>query len=250
MASVYDDLVSSQLIERMHKIDLESDTRLDHQNGSGLPRASLRIQDESESGEKWQKHVNAFWKNCGDLEFLESPVVSNIPQTSNSLRLAEPGEPGPFARSNRFEILQTETTADVEDMNTLEEDEYDESDGESFEILPENSWMTADFSDVPDSNVDPEAVKVKVPPPIMETTLTMLVGFFFAVLEVDGIPTVHFGNWTLEALLDEGGVWDPSRPERRRLHAFWIEQARTEMQRNQQDEFDRLRERHAIEVQE
>jgi hypothetical protein len=111
MASVCDDLVSSQLIERMHKIDLESDTRLNHQNGSGLPRASLKIQDESKSGEMWQKqgrrgHVNAFRKNCGDLEFLESPVFSNIPQTSNSLRLAEPGEPGPSARSNRVEILQ------------------------------------------------------------------------------------------------------------------------------------------------
>jgi hypothetical protein len=78
------------------------------------------------------------------------------------------------------------TTAEVEDVDTLEEDEYDESDEESFEILPENSWMTADFSDnnIPESNIDPEAVKVKVPPPIMET--------------------------------EAPKVWDPSRPERRR----------------------------------
>ena len=65
-----------------------------------------------------------------------------------------------------------------------------------------------------------------------------------------GIPRVPFGNRTVEALLDEGEIWDLSRTERQRLHAFWIEQARTEMQRNQQDEFDRLRQRHADKVQE
>jgi hypothetical protein len=282
----------SQLMERMHKIDLESDSsEIDKYLGLVYPGFHVSMvdppvwigvakglsQDDSEFGEKWQKQgrggqvitvdnsIYAFWKNCGDLEFLETitnPVVSHIPPSHSH---ATPGEPGPTAPSNRFEILQTETTADTEDTDTLEEDEYDESDEESFEMLPEKSWMTADFSYTPDSNVDPEAEKAKAPAPPPEPSLPSLpiaeteapyaayvndaVGFFAALGE-DGIPTAPFGNRTLEALLDEGGVWDLSRSERQRLHAFWIEQARTETQRNQQDEFDRLRQRHADRVQE
>ena len=281
----------SQLIERMHKIDLESDSSEivkylglfypEHYVFMSEPPVWISVakslyQDDPESGEKWHKQgrkgqvitldtsIYAFWKNCGDLEFLETitnPVVSRIPQTNNPH--AEPGE-RPSARPNRFEILQTETSA-AEDMYTLEEDEDDESDEASFQLLPEKSWMTADFSDTPDSSVDPEAEKAKPPAslpdpstpslPISETEapyaayVNDAVGFF-AALEVDGVPKVPFGDRTLEALLDEGGVWDLSRPERQTLHAFWIEQARIEMQHNQQDEFDRLRERHATKVQE
>ena len=282
----------TKLIERMHKIDLESDSsEIDKYLGLVYPEfhvffidppawigvAKNLSQDDSESGGKWQKKgrkgkvitedtsIYAFWKNCGDLDFLETitnPVVSNIPQTSNSH--TEPGEPGPSASSNRFVILEAETTADAEDTDTLEEED-DESDEESFELLPEKSWMTADFSHTPNSNVVPEAENAKAPapppepslpsPPIVETEAPYAdyvndpVGLFVALGEV-GIPRVPFGNRTVEALLDEGEVWDLSRPERQRLHAFWIEQARTEMQRNQQDEFDRLRQRHADKVQE
>ncbi|KAI9460073.1 hypothetical protein HD554DRAFT_1598622 [Boletus coccyginus] len=284
----------SSLIERMHKIDLESDSSEivkylelyypeQHAMMSDPPPwigvAKSLSQDDSESGEKWQtkgprgkviaedSSLYAFWKNCGDLGFLETitnPTVSHAPQTSTSP--TEPGEPGPSSRSNRFELLKTETMADVGDTETSEEDDDDESDEEMVEILPEKSWMTAVFSDMPpDSNVDTEAEKASAPaslpepstqsPPITEMEapyaayVNDAVGFFAALGEA-GVPTVPFGNRTLDALVDEGGVWDLSRHERQTLHELWIEEARMAMQKNQQDEYDRLRKRHATEIQE
>ena len=99
-------------------------------------------------------------------------------------------------------------------MDTVEDDEDEESDEESFQLLPEKSWMTAYFSDTLDSSVDPEAEKAKpsdsLPDPstpslpIAETEAPYTVYVsdavgFFAALEVDGVPTVPFGDRTLEA---------------------------------------------------
>ncbi|KAI9456882.1 hypothetical protein HD554DRAFT_1839076 [Boletus coccyginus] len=285
----------SNLIERMHKVNLESDSSEivkylevyypEHHAMMSDPPPWIGVakslsEDGSESEDKWQTQgprghvieedtsIYAFWKNSGDLGFLETitnPTVSQVPQNSSSLD--ELGGPGPSTtRSNRFELLETETRAGARDMDTWEEDKDEESDDESFEILPEKSWMTTAFSDTPpDSNVDTEAGKARVPaslpeqstqsPPITEMEapyaayVNDAVGFFAALGE-DGVPTIPGGNRTLEELLVEGGVWNLSQHERQTLHEFWIEEARTAMQKNQQDEYDRLRKRHAEKVQE
>lgn len=277
----------SKLIDRMQKIDLESDSseivkylslfHPEHHASMHEPPQWIEVsrtlsQDDSESGVKWQKQgrrgqvtaedtsIYAFWKNCGDLGFLDTvmnPVV--VPQASSSY--PEPAVPGP-SRSNRFELL-TEAAADVEDMGALEEAEYDESDEESDEIQPEKSWMKVGFADTPDSETEAEKAKAPTPapgpsspsPPVAEAetpypSYVNDAAGFFAALGEDDIPTVPFGHRTVEALLDEGEVWDMSYHERKILHAFWMEEARTQMQLNQQDEFDRLREKHAAKVQE
>ncbi|KAF8128159.1 hypothetical protein EV363DRAFT_1585143 [Boletus edulis] len=269
----------SKLIDRMSKIDLESDSSEiikylelfhpeHHASMSDVPPwievAKDLSQDDTESGEKWKRQgrkgkvvtedtsVYAFWKNCGDLDFLETihhPVV--LPHSN---LLAEAGELGP-SRSNRFEILQTEATADAEDT---EEDESDESDEEGLDTSPEKIWMTAEFSDTPDkaepakepaSLPEPSSPPIAEPEPPYPSYVNDAAGFFAALGE-DGVPAVPFDNRALEMLLEEPEVWEMSQLERQTLHAFWIEEARVHMQQNQQDEFDRLRKKHADKVRE
>lgn len=279
----------SHLIDRVRKLDLESDSseivqylsllHPEHYVSISEPPAWIGIaksfsHNDSESGEQWKiqgrkgqvtvedNSLYAFWKNSGELDFLQmvtSPVVPSVPQTSNSL--AELGQAS--SRSNPYEVLSTETTADAEDTDTVEGDEQDKSDEGSSEVRPEKSWMTANFSDPPDASVDLETEKAPAalpepsapPPPVTETTapypayVNDPVGFFVALGE-DGIPTVPLNKRTLDALLEDGKVWSMSRQERQILHTFWIEQARMEMQKDQQDEFDRLGKEHAAKVQE
>ena len=285
----------SHLIEAMQKIDLESDSseiikylqsfHPEHHVSMSDPPAWIGVakslsENDSESEGKWQKQgrkgkvitedtsAYAFWKNCGDLDFLEtitSPVAPLAPQFSHSLVEPASSEPGPSAHPNRFEALQTEAAADDEDELSSEKDD-DETNEESSEIPPEKKlWMNAPFLDTPDTNSGPEAEKAKTPashpappsfsPPVAEEQppysayVNDAVGFFDALGE-DYVPTVPFGRRTVEALLDEGEVWNMSQHERQKLHKFWIEEARTQMQQNQQDEFDRLRKKHAEKVQE
>lgn len=276
----------SNLIKRIHEIDLESDSSEiikylslfypEHHVSMSEPPSwisaakDLSHDDDSESGGKWQRQgrrgqvieedrsIYAFWKNCGDLDFLEmvaSPAVSHIRQTSNSL--ADPVDPG---SSNRFEILSTETTADAEDTDSLEEDEDDESDEDDFDMLPEKLWMTADFSGTPDSDVDSEKVEALATLPESSTLVLPITetkpeyvndsAGFFEALGADGIPTMPLSDRPLHELFNEGEVWNMSRDERQILHVFWIEQARAQIQQNQEDEFDRLRKKHAEKVQE
>ncbi|KAG8218137.1 hypothetical protein J3R82DRAFT_3674 [Butyriboletus roseoflavus] len=172
----------SQLMDRIYKIDLESDSSEiikylsvsypeHHVSIMSEPPAWINVakklsHDDSEFGEEWQVQGRkgrvvvqdtsfyAFWKRFGDLEFLDTvanPPVPDVPQTSNS-----PAEPGPSSRSNPYEVLRNETTADTD---ASEGDEQDESDEGDIEVQPEKRWMTAKFSDPPDASVDSEADK-------------------------------------------------------------------------------------------
>lgn len=225
---------------------------------------------DAESGARWQRlgrkglvidedtSIYAFWKNCGDLDFLEmiaSPVASNIEQTGPPP--AHP-DPGPF---NRFEHLLIEVTSDSEDTDSLgEKEEKDDDNEDDFEVLPEKLWMRVCFSTPPGSSADAAQVEASVPlpepsvpiPPIADTRPSYVsdsAGFFEALGE-DGIPTVPQGDRGLDQLLEEAEVWNMSRYERQTLHVYWIDQARAQMQQNQRDEFERLRKKHAEKVQE
>ena len=124
--------------------------------------------------------------------------------------------------------------------------------------------MTADFVDAPpESSADSERVQAPgsqpepsspEPSPVVEVEtrpsyVNDAAGFFEALGE-DGIPAVPLSDRALEELLEDGDVWNMSRYERQLLHEYWIEQARTQMQKNQQDEFERLRKMHGSKVQE
>ena len=86
----------------------------------------------------------AFWKNCGDLIFLEtitSLVVLPAPQISHSLIELASSEPAPSAHPNHFQALQTEAVADdedevYEDNKDNDNNEDDKTNEESSEIPP------------------------------------------------------------------------------------------------------------------
>lgn len=279
----------SQLIDRIHKLDLDSDsseiakylslTFPEHHASMSVPPPWINVakelsQDDAESGEQWKVQgrkgqvmvqdtsMYAFWKQSGDLAFLDmvaSPPVPTVPQKNN---LKSATELDPSSRANLYEVLSTENTADAETMDTSEEDEHDQDEGD-VDVPPEKSWMTARFSDPPDASVESEvgkapALQPEAPTPaapVVETEdpypayVNDPVGFFAALGEY-GVPMVPSHKRTLDVLLHVGDVWKMSRQERQTLHAFWIEGARTQMQKNQQDEFERLRKKHADKVQE
>ncbi|KAF8417740.1 AAA domain-containing protein [Boletus edulis BED1] len=122
-------------------------------------------------------------------------------------------------------------------------------------MSPEKVWMTAEFADTPDK-AEPAKAPTVLPepsfPPVAEPYPSYVndAAGFFTALGQDDVPAVPFGNRALETLLEEPEVWEMSQYERQTLHAFWIEEARMHMQRNQQDEFDRLRKKHADKVRE
>ena len=286
----------TKLIDRINKINLESDSSEivkylklfypEHYLFMTEPHQWVEAtkglsQNESKSGEKWQTQgrkgkavtkdtsMYAFWKNCGNLEFLDtviSPIVPHIPQSNNLNSLAEPGGPSPSNCPNHFVILEAESIANEDDEEDLGESKEEESHEESIEF-PEKLWMNADFMDKPGPNGGLQAEEVKaatlLPEPCESTSsdseakmaepypsyVNNAAGFFAALGE-DGVPAVHFCDWTLETLLDDVKVWEMSQCKQQKVHVFWVEETRTHVQKNQQDEFDRLRKKHAAKVQE
>ena len=273
----------TKLIKSIREIDFESDSSEirkyislaypEHHVFFSAPPSWINVakgllHDGDSEGGKWQKQgrrgqvleedtsLYAFWRDCGDFEFLAmitAQVISNARQEKSSV------EPGP---SNRFEFLTTEPTEDTEDTDSEDEDDAS-SDGDNLEMP---LWMTAGFSmdddesgDSPEvwmtpnsSNTSNSVVGSDEAEDVTETRPSYVhdtLGFFKALGE-DNVPVVPLGDRDLDALLDAGDVWAMSRYERQTLHAFWIEKAREEWQQNQQGEFERLRKKHAEKVQE
>ena len=285
----------TKLIDHMNKINLKSDSSEivkylelfypEHYLFMTKPcqwvEATKSLsQNESKYGEKWQTQghkgkaitedtsMYAFWKNCGDLEFLDtviSPIVPHVPQSNNLNSLTEPGGPGPSNHPNHFMILEAESIANEEDEEDLGESEEEESHKESIKF-PEKLWMNADFMDKPGPNSGLQAKEVKaatlLPKPSESTSSDSEVktvepypsyvndaAGFFAALGEDDVPAVCFRDRTLETLLDDVEVWEMSKCEWQKVHTFWVEEMRTPVQKNQQDKFDRLRKKHAAKVQ-
>ena len=155
---------------------------------------------------------------------------------------------------------------EIVNRNNLGESEEEESHEESIEF-PEKLWMNTDFTDKPGPNGGPQAEEVKAAtllPELSESTSSdseakMVEPYpsyvndaagFFATLGEDGVPVVCFCDRTLETLLDDVEIWEMSQCKQQKAHMFWVEETQTHVQKNQQDEFDRLRKKHAAKVQE
>jgi hypothetical protein len=275
----------TQLMNRILSADLESDSleivkylqtfHPEHHEFISHPPEWIRLtkqlfHDDSDDG--WQKQgrggrsmkqdmsIYAHWKNSGDLEFLEMSAsstssVSNV-RSSGSEHLAS-------SRVNTFEVLISETGARTPDTDSTGEHEGDESDDETplEGFKPEERWMIVPVVDTPNTDAkeprdlptqpatsESESESESAVDPI-SSYINDPAGFFVAVGE-DDVPSVPSGDRPLDELLDTGEVWAMSRRERKRLHGFWIEEARIQMHQNQLDEFERLRKMYAERVKE
>lgn len=166
------------------------------------------------AGKKGQKEaiddsMYAYWKNGHDLDFLEfrpDPVLDSQPTPADHL----PGD------NNKFNKLDSVTAG-------LDDDQPEATPGENVDSLtplpnpPQSSIQLSDLR-------NPEE--------------------FFIGYGYDGVPPVPSSDRDLEILLDSGELWSMARSERERLHAYWIEQVRSNLHHNQLLEFERLREKH------
>ncbi|KIJ68146.1 hypothetical protein HYDPIDRAFT_107807 [Hydnomerulius pinastri MD-312] len=226
---------------------------------------------QDESGGAWQRQgrkgrvieqdtsLYAYWKNSGDLEFLE------MLGTSAPLPLGDAWamEPPVSANFDSFEVLASGTMGNAE-ITDSEGDDEDSDDESSFEFLePGKRWMAVRVVDTPESDVgsakeerpaaplprpqqsEPASEQIAASPSYVNDPVGL-----FAALGEDDVPSVPSGDRPLDELLEQGDVWRMSRDERKRLHQFWIDQARIEMHQNQLDEFERLRKKHSEKAQE
>ncbi|KIJ04701.1 hypothetical protein PAXINDRAFT_141786, partial [Paxillus involutus ATCC 200175] len=273
----------TQLMSRILSADLESDSleivkylrtsHPEHHKFISHPPEWIRLTKQlfhDDSNDGWQKQgrggrsmkqdtsIYAHWKDSGDLEFLERSASSTFSfsdvRSSGTKRLAS-------SRVNPFEVLISETGARTSDTDSTGEHEGDESDDETplEGFKPEERWMTVPVVDTPntdakeprDSRAQPATSESEsvVDPITISSYVNDPAGFFVALGE-DDVPSVPSGDRPLDELLDIGEVWAMSRRERKRLHGFWIEEARIKMHQNQLDEFERLRKMYAERVKE
>ncbi|KIK93721.1 hypothetical protein PAXRUDRAFT_828683 [Paxillus rubicundulus Ve08.2h10] len=273
----------TQLMNRVLNADLESDSveivkylqtfHPEHHEFMSHPPEWIRLtrqllHDDPNDGWKTQGRggrsvkqdtsIYAYWKNSGDLEFLEMSASST---SSFSGVLGSGTKHLASSHVKFFEALISETSASTSDTDSIGEDEGDESDDETplKDLKPEERWMAVPVIETPDSDSDSDTKELHDPPtqPAMSEPAVDTISAYvddpaglFAALGEDGIPSVPSGDRPLDELLDIGEVWAMSRCERKRLHGFWIEQARIQMHQNQLDEFERLRKLYAERVEE
>ncbi|KAL4078405.1 hypothetical protein V8B97DRAFT_1937181 [Scleroderma yunnanense] len=193
----------------------------------------------------------AYWKTSGDLQFLStldtflSPTYTATAQVSST--------------ANHYQLLSSNAT----DIDTPESDgdSSDSDDSTIFEDLGvEELWMLVSDDEIEEVEEAPQNPTQPVSEPIIQDTspepissqenLVQDPAGFFRVLGEESIPVIPSRDRSLQDLLQDGEVWEMSTTERERLHRFWIEQARIQMSRNQLEEFENLRIKHADKIRE
>lgn len=148
----------------------------------------------------------SYWKNGRDLDFLEFGI-NDVASPNQVLSDNVPS-------ANSFSALEV---AD------------EESDDDEEQIAEEDNLRD-----------EPPPVQ-----PVVHLSDFQNPDEFFVGFGYDGVPQVPYTDRTLDILLEYGEIWEMSRSEREKLHAYWIEQVRSNLHHNQLHQFERLRERHA-----
>ena len=155
-----------------------------------------------------------YWRTCGDLDYLEfgQDPIPSLPPSQAHL-------PTTY-HSNMFENLEALEIdiADTESAPDSEVEAEDLSPSQSLESNKSQAFLLFDLR-------NPEE--------------------FFVGHGYDGVPSVPSLDRELDVLLASGELWSMARSERERLHAYWIEQVRSNLHYNHLHEFERLRERHS-----
>ena len=207
-------------------------------------------------GRRGKTHIQdtsyyAYWRDCGDLEFVGAVVDGSYAPWKTPEAVVE----------NRFNNLEVESLNDSEDDDDTDEESVGQhSDDESNHNGAEVSWMGVQF-DLPLASVVQDKISVAVEPlseesesSIDESEINAKLGpadfqdpeGFLAAIGCTRKPAVPTSDRPLEELIDHVvDVWTMSKSERRRLHAFWVKEARIELTQNQTGEFERLHALHA-----
>lgn len=177
--------------------------------------------DKKGKGTALDDSIYAYWRDAFDLDFLEvnqDPLV--LPQRPFSERslLHNDDDATPETPESSYASLPEN---DVDPTNTEIEAGWQSSDMRGEPVESSHAQTFPQLSDL--QNPDE----------------------FFMGYGYDGVPPIPSSDRDLALLLDCGELWSTSRPERARLHAFWIEQVRSNLHQTQLHEFERLRTRHA-----
>jgi hypothetical protein len=200
-------------------------------------KGKSRVQDRSDY---------AYWKDCGDVD-LVGAVVDGAHERATTAKVAP--------KENRYNTLKTEEPDGLGDDDDADEESVSQ-DG-SLHKLAEDSWMEVRYEpplDIISEEESPVLVTTPSESLVDEPSLDVKIGpadfkdpeGFLAAVGCERNPAVLTSDRPLEELIDHVvDVWAMSRSERRKLHAFWVNEARIELTQNQTEEFERLHERHA-----
>ena len=219
----------------------------------------IMLDDEGSAGE-WQtagrggkahvldRSTYAFWRNCSDLTFIDQ-ITNGLVEPWKS---ESPVDTDVHAPQNAFSALEVEVP---HDSDSSDEEELSDTGSISEEVEVEESWKTVQLDQV--LSIDPVILPASSTielPSLVENTDENTIGFadikningFFDALEFPYTPSVPHSDRPLEELLENvGDVWEMSGSERKRIHEFWVGQARVQLGETYMGEFKRLRSCHA-----
>lgn len=264
--------VSSEQIERY--LEIQYPEHFDHIFSPPSWISMLKALFQGDDDGDWQRvgkdgHYKAddnssyeYWRTGQDLAFLAQPP--------------RPLDAANIESENAFDVLANDAANVIMDNPKTEEesssdDETDTDDGEDDEDWKEEPWelhWTAPPVDIMDDFMGKEPDDISKADTVSEEPWQpqwggprgdfpeqrqAVVGIndlrdpvaFFANQGFPRPPLVPTSDHTLEYLLSEGTMWSFSLPERRRLHDFWTEEVRVKVYKDQMDEFERLRNKHA-----
>jgi hypothetical protein len=227
------------------------------------------MQDDEGSAGEWQtagrrgkahvldRSTYAFWRSCSDLAFIEQITNGLVePWKSES---ESPVETKVHAPQNAFSALEVEVP---HDSHSSDEELSDTGSISEEEVEVEESWKTVQIdhisSTVPVILPAPSTIE---PPSFVENNKKENtiggpadikdIDGFFQVLGFQNTPSVPYSDRPLDELLDNvGDVWEMSGSERKRIHDFWVGEARVQLGQTYMGEFERLRRRHAHKLRE
>lgn len=195
----------------------------------------------------------AFWRDCSDLAFIDQ-ITNGLVEPWKS---ESPAEIEVQAPQNAFSALEVEVPHDIDSSD----EELSDTGSISEEVEVEESWKTVQVdqvsSIVPVILPAPSTIELEPPSPVKiiehensDNTIGPAdvkdIDGFFNALGFQYTPSVPYLDRPLEELLENvGDVWEMSRSERKRIHDFWVEEARVQLGQTYMGEFERLRKCHA-----
>ncbi|KAG6903063.1 hypothetical protein C0995_006250 [Termitomyces sp. Mi166 len=182
------------------------------------------------------RNIYSFWQRGADLEFLSrmsrpQPPVEPLPQ------------PEAFPPVNKFALLKEEVADALDDNDDSDEEPPWLSSWDSPSENESSATATATATAVPVAQPEtflPAPSRSPSPAGLRISDLQDPAVFFLAH-GCAQVPLVPDSNRSLDELLLEGDMWAFAIAERRKLHAYWEQQVRENIYRNNIEDFERLR---------